>query len=151
MTGVPDQQRIILLVEDDTNDALLCQKALHESGTLQTVIHLPDGEDAIKYLNGDPPYQDRTKYPLPALVLLDLKMPKLTGFDVLIWLQNHPALASEIPVIVLTGSIYPEDAKRAKQLGAVGYEIKPVRFTELVQIVRKASEPSQSNSKSSDR
>jgi CheY-like chemotaxis protein len=137
---VQSESQVILLVEDDANDALLSQSALRESGALERVIHLPDGEDAIKYLNGDAPYNDRDTYPIPSLVLLDLKMPKLTGFDVLAWLQKHPALALQIPVIVLTGSIHPEDAKRAKQLGAVGYEVKPVGFSDLVEIAKKASQ-----------
>jgi len=129
--------KIILLVEDDPNDALRSQRALREAGLLERVIHLPDGEDAVMYLNGDAPYDDRAAYPLPALVLLDLKMPKLTGFDVLTWLQAHPSLAAQIPVIVLTGSIVPEDVKRAKDLGAVGYEVKPIGFMDLVEIAKR--------------
>jgi CheY-like chemotaxis protein len=133
--------QVILLVEDDHNDALLAQRALKDAGAAQRVVHLCDGEEAIKYLNGDPPYQDRQTHPPPALVLLDLKMPKLTGFDVLAWLQERPQLAAHIPVVVLTGSIHGEDMKRAKQLGAVGYEMKPVAFIDLVQIARKAIQP----------
>jgi CheY-like chemotaxis protein len=132
--------QIVLLVEDDANDAFLAQRALHESGAFHHVIHLPDGEEAIKYLNGDPPYNDRNSYPIPGLILLDLKMPKLTGFDVLTWLQRNPQLTSEIPVIVLTGSIHPEDVKRAQELGAVGFEIKPVEFSKLIDIAKKISQ-----------
>src|SRR5262245_12834582 len=122
---------IVLLVEDDPNDAFLARTALRESGAFHQVIHLSDGDEAIRYLNGDPPYNDRDNYPLPGLVLLDLKMPKLTGFDVLAWLQRHSRLAAQIPVVVLTGSIYPEDMKKAQELGAVGFEIKPVEFSKL--------------------
>ena len=134
-----DATEIVLLVEDDDNDALLAEKALRDSGAFRQVIRLAAGEVAINYLNGDPPYEDRNSYPLPALVLLDLKMPKLTGFDVLTWLQSHPRLMSEVRVVVLTGSIIPEDMKRAKELGAVGFEIKPVEFSKLVDIARKIS------------
>jgi CheY-like chemotaxis protein len=67
-------------------------------------------------------------------------MPKLTGFDVLTWLQRNPQLTSEIPVIVLTGSIHPEDMKRAQELGAVGFEIKPVEFTKLVDIAKRIAQ-----------
>ena len=136
-----ESSQIILLVEDDHNDALLAQRALKDAGAAHRVIHLCDGEEAIKYLNGDPPFQDRQTHPSPSLVLLDLKMPKLTGFDVLAWLQDRPQLAANIPVVVLTGSIHGDDMKRAKRLGAVGYEVKPVAFTELVEIARKAIQP----------
>jgi len=126
------QNSVILLVEDDLNDALLAQKALRKAGISHPIIHLNDGEEAIKYFSGEAPFDDRAKHPLPMLVLLDLKMPKLTGFDVLTWLQNHPELAASIPVVVLTGSIHPEDIANAKKLGAVGYEVKPVNFAQLV-------------------
>jgi DNA-binding response OmpR family regulator len=131
-------KRIILLVENDNNDALLVRRALRDAAVLDEVIHLPDGEDAIAYLNGDVPYSDRDQYPLPILVLLDLKMPKLTGFDVLAWLQTHSELGTTIPVIVLTGSHDPDDPLKAKSLGAVGYEVKPIAFSELVNIARRA-------------
>ena len=130
---------VILLVEDDGNDALLATRALRNSGALQRVIHVSDGEQAIKFMSGAPPYTDRAAYPLPNLVLLDLKMPKLTGFDVLEWLQDRPELASRIPVIVLTGSVYDEDRRKAKELGAVGYQIKPLGFSELVDFAKNLS------------
>jgi len=139
VTSKMSQSQLVLLVEDDANDAFVAKRALHDSGVFNHVVHLPDGEEAIKYLNGDPPYHDRNSHPQPGLVLLDLKMPKLTGFDVLTWLQLHPQLTSEIPVIVLTGSIHPEDMKRAQKLGAVGFEVKPIEFSKLVEIAKKIS------------
>jgi CheY-like chemotaxis protein len=124
---------IILLVEDDPNDAIIARQALSKAGITHKIVHLRDGEEAIHYLGGEPPFNDRTKSPLPALVLLDLKMPKYSGFDVLTWLQSRPELA-KVPVVVLTGSIYAEDRRRAHNLGAIGYEIKPVDSTELAAI-----------------
>jgi CheY-like chemotaxis protein len=126
---------LILLVEDDENDALIAKRALHKAGVACPVTHLRDGEQAINYLSGYPPHEDRGLHPLPSLILLDLKMPKFTGFDVLTWLQSKPDLA-KIPVIVLTGSIHPEDRKEAQRLGAVGYEVKPVEFEQIVEIAR---------------
>jgi CheY-like chemotaxis protein len=142
VTDVSDTSQVILLVEDNTNDALLSERALIESGAVQRIVHVPDGEDAIKYLKGDPPYSDRNNYPLPVLMLLDLKMPRLTGFDVLTWLQENPGLAAKIPVVVLTGSIHPADMRRAKELGAIGFEIKPVEFSQLIKIAKKVSQAS---------
>jgi CheY-like chemotaxis protein len=126
---------VILLVEDDENDAIVTQRALRTAGVILKIIHLDDGEKAINYLSGVPPYNDRAQYPLPALVLLDLKMPKFSGFEVLDWLRSQRALA-KIPVVVLTGSLYPEDRKRAEELGAVGFEVKPVEFDQIVAIAK---------------
>jgi CheY-like chemotaxis protein len=129
------ERAIILLVEDDLNDALLAQKALLKAGTDREIVHVQDGEEAINYLSGKPPFSDRDKYPLPKLVLLDLKMPKLGGFDVLSWLQTREDLA-DMPVVILTGSIEPRDMESAKKLGAVGYEVKPIDFGKLVEIAQ---------------
>jgi CheY-like chemotaxis protein len=124
---------VILLVEDDPNDALIARQALSKAGITHRIIHVHDGEEAMDYLAGKPPFNDRAQSPIPVLVLLDLKMPKYGGFDVLTWLQSRPELA-KLPVVVLSGSIYPEDQQRAKQLGAVGFEIKPVDSVELATI-----------------
>jgi CheY-like chemotaxis protein len=132
---LPSGQVIILLVDDDQNDMLLVQRAMEKAGLSCRLIHRHDGEEAIDYLSGKPPYSDRSKHPLPTLVLLDIKMPKLSGFNVLAWLQSQPSL-SRIPVIVLTASVRQEDRSEAEQLGAVGYRTKPVDFAELVNIIR---------------
>ena len=132
---MPGERTIILLVEDDPNDALLTQKALLKAGTSPDIVHVHDGEEAINYLSGRPPFSDRDRFPLPKLVLLDLKMPRLGGFDVLSWLQGHEELA-DMPVVILTGSIEPKDMESAKKLGAVGYEVKPIDFGKLVEIAR---------------
>ena len=132
------EEPAILLVEDDPNDALVATRALRQAGVTSPITHLRDGEEAINYLAGYAPFHDRSQHPLPSLILLDLKMPKFGGFDVLTWLQSRPELA-EIPVIVLTGSIHPEDNKRAAQLGAIGYEVKPVDSTSLVEMANRLS------------
>jgi CheY-like chemotaxis protein len=131
----PGGQLAILLVDDDPNDVLLVQRALKKAGLSYPLIHKHDGEEAIDYLSGKPPYSDRAKHPLPTLILLDIKMPKLTGFDVLNWIQSQPTLA-KIPVVILTASVRQEDQSQAEQLGAVGYRTKPVDFAELVNIIR---------------
>ena len=128
-------QVAILFVDDDPNDMLLVQRALIKAALSYPLIHKRDGEEAIDYLSGKPPYSDRAKHPLPTLILLDIKMPKLNGFDVLGWLQRQPSLA-KIPVVILTASVRLEDQSQAEKLGAVGYRTKPVDFTELVEIVR---------------
>src|SRR5205807_790561 len=116
------------------NDALLTTRALHEAGVISPITHLTDGEQAMNYLAGNPPY-NRAQHPLPTLILLDIKMPKFTGFDVLAWLHLKPQLV-KIPVVVLTGSLHPEDQKQANDLRAVGYEVKPVGFEQIVAIAQ---------------
>jgi CheY-like chemotaxis protein len=124
---------VILLVEDDPNDALITRQFLVRAGITHHVVHVNDGWEAMNYLAGKAPFSDRLAFPLPILILLDLKLPKYNGFDVLTWLLTKPDLA-KIPVIVLTGSIYPEDRKRATELGAIGFEIKPVDTNEFAAI-----------------
>jgi len=128
-------QVAILFVDDDPNDMLLVQRALSKAGLSYPLIHKRDGEEAIDYLSGKPPYSDRTKHPLPTLILLDIKMPKMNGFDVLGWLQRQPALV-KIPVVILTASVRVEDRSEAEKLGAVGYRTKPVDFGQLVDMIR---------------
>jgi CheY-like chemotaxis protein len=122
----------ILLVEDD---ALVAERALRKAGVSTPIQRIHNGEEAINYLAGYTPFHYRARYPLPSLILLDLKMPKLTGFDVLTWLQSRPELRS-IPVVVLTGSMLPSDRQQAQQLGAVGFEVKPVEFEHIVAIAQ---------------
>jgi CheY-like chemotaxis protein len=128
-------QVAILFVDDDSNDMLLVQRALSKAGLSYPLIHKRDGEEAIDYLSGKFPYSDRAKHPLPKLILLDIKMPRMNGFDVLGWLQCQPALA-KIPVVILTASVRVEDRSEAEKLGAAGYRTKPVDFGELVDIIR---------------
>src|SRR5579872_1468914 len=120
----------ILVAEDEETEILLFKLALESAGLLYPVIVARDGQEAIDYLAGRPPYEDRPNHPLPALVMLDLKMPRMTGFDVLSWLNSQPQLKC-IPAVVLSSSSYPEDIKKATQLGAREYYIKPHTLAEL--------------------
>jgi CheY-like chemotaxis protein len=121
---------IILLAEDDPDDAFLARQALLKSGFPHQLVHVPDGEAAINYLSGQSPFTDRSRHPLPNLILLDIKMPRASGLEVLEWLTTQPQLAS-IPVIVLTGSVSPEDRLKAQALGIAGYEAKPLGLPAL--------------------
>lgn len=125
----------ILLVEDDDNDVLLTQLAFQASGLSNSLLVVRNGYEAIRYLSGDGIYLDRTRYPIPGLVLLDLNMPVMTGFQVLEWLQRHPA-APKVVVTVLTASSDPADMDRAMFLGAADYRIKPSNSARLAPILR---------------
>ena len=96
-----------------------------------------DGEEAIAYLSGQAAYADRDRYPLPALVLLDLKMPRKSGLEVLSWLRKQPNLRHLI-VVFLTSSNNAEDVRLAYEAGANSYLVKPVEFTEMVEMIRNA-------------
>jgi CheY-like chemotaxis protein len=125
----------ILHVEDDPNDTLLLEHACRKAGVVFDVQAVNDGDQAIAYLRGLNDFSDRMKYPLPSLILLDLKMPRVSGFDVLAWLQSDESLC-QLPVVVLTSSNHDADVKRAYDLGAKSYLVKPVGFEALVELVK---------------
>lgn len=118
--------RTILLVEDDSNDTLLLQRAFRRAGITHSLKMVSDGDQAVAYLRGDEAYADRAVNPLPSLILLDLKLPRRSGLEVLQWLrQEAPAEVKAIPVIVLTSSRLSEDVDQAYSLGANSYMAKP--------------------------
>jgi len=125
----------ILLVEDDPNDALLVRMAFQRTRSGIPLIILPNGLEAINYLQGEGVYADRAKYPIPDIILLDLKMPLMSGFDVLRWIRERPGLKS-LPVIVLTSSVQDADARTAYDAGANSYLVKPTDFNELVESIK---------------
>jgi CheY-like chemotaxis protein len=125
----------ILHVEDDPNDALLFQHACEKAGVGFEVRSVNDGDQAIAYMRGVDGFTDRQKFPVPHLILLDLKMPRLSGFDVLAWLRGEGAF-NRTPVVILTSSNHESDIKRAYDLGANSYLVKPVGFDALVEVAR---------------
>lgn len=125
----------ILLVEDNPDDVLLIQRAFRKLGAVNPLRVVSDGEQAVAYLAGEGPYADRDAHPLPSLLLLDLKLPRRSGFEVLEWLRGRPGLR-RLPVVVLTSSRESQDVGRAADLGANSYLVKPVQFDALQEMVR---------------
>jgi len=125
----------ILHIEDDPNDVLLLEHACRKASVSCDIRRVADGDEAIAYLRGIDGFADREKFPLPRLILLDLKMPRLNGFDVLEWLGKHDKFRT-VPVVVLSSSNHDADLKRAYELGVNSYLIKPVSFDSLVEIVK---------------
>ena len=130
------QKQNILLAEDDPNDVLLIQRAFAKAGLKDVLKIVRDGEQAIDYLSGRGVYADRERYPLPYLLLLDLKMPGTDGFEVLQWLRGEPELR-RLLVVVLTSSNLQADVDRAYELGANSYLVKPVEFEEMVNLIQR--------------
>ena len=131
-----DQRRgSVLLVEDDPNDVALTQRAFERAGFANPLQVLSDGEQAIGYLGGEASYADRNRYPLPILVLLDLKLPRTSGFEVLAWIRGAPNIR-RLPVVVLTSSQQSPDIDRAYDAGANSYLVKPVAFESLLSLVQ---------------
>jgi CheY-like chemotaxis protein len=125
-----DKKHIVLLVEDRQDDVLLIAKAFAQAELWNEVKVVENGEEAMFYLSGQGKYADREKFPLPDLMLLDLKMPRVDGFEVLEWLRTQPAL-SGLKVVVLTGSDQIRDVNRAYQLGATSFMVKPTDFKDI--------------------
>ena len=123
----------ILYAEDDPNDIALVQVAFQVRSDLDFQF-VCDGIEALNYVFGRDKFADRRVYPLPNLILLDLKMPRLSGFDVLAFLQKHPAFAA-IPVVVLSSSDEQLDIDKAYQLGANAYVVKPSAFVQLQSVL----------------
>jgi CheY-like chemotaxis protein len=125
----------ILLVEDNGDDVLLLTRAFRKARIANPLNVVKDGEEAIKYLSGDGAYADRSRYSLPFLVLLDLRLPKLSGFEVLAWIRDQSAFA-ELIVVVLTASDHAKEMSKARQLGANCYLVKPRSFEDIVEMVK---------------
>jgi CheY-like chemotaxis protein len=114
---------VILHVEDDPNDVFFVQRAFAKVHPGVTLLTVADGSEAQAYLEGRPPYDDRDRYPMPSLVLMDLKLPKKNGLEVLEWMKGLPTLKA-IPVIILSSSTEKCDVERAYELGANAFVAK---------------------------
>ena len=125
----------ILLVDDDANDALLVRKAAQKTLAGIPILVVSNGQEAVHYLQGEGIYADRSKYPFPDIVLLDLKMPIMNGFEVLRWVRSQPKLR-RLPVILLTSSSQTADINRAYDLGANSFLVKPPDLDSLTQLVK---------------
>src|SRR6266576_3321459 len=115
LDGAMWTDRLILFAEDDADDALLFRIAIKKAGIPNPIAHVVDGEEAINYLRGTVIYSDRIEFPVPSVLITDLKMPKISGFDLLAWVQSQPQFNS-LPTIVLSGSAQQIDRDRALAL-----------------------------------
>lgn len=127
---------LILLVEDSRDDVFFLRRAFLKAGFAHPIVDVRNGQQAVNYLSGNALYADRSLYPLPNLVLVDLKMPLMDGFELLAWLQDRVEL-ERLPVIVISSSDLPTDREKAMKLGARDYFVKPNDPEDLLSVVEK--------------
>jgi CheY-like chemotaxis protein len=126
---------VILLVEDNEDDAFLMKRSLKAAAIENPLLLAEDGQEAIDYLSGIGKFADRESYPIPAILFLDLKLPLKNGFDVLTWIRSQPQYAALV-VVVLTSSNQPSDLARAYRLGANSYVVKPPTAAQLIDLAK---------------
>ena len=129
---------LILLVDDSEDDCTLMRRAFSKAKVLNPILALHSGEEAVDYLSGTGQYTNRAEYPLPALMLLDIKMPGIDGLEVLCWIRSQPGLRT-LRVVMLTTSNDLRDVNAAYQLGANSFLTKPVDFERFVEVTRALS------------
>jgi len=125
----------VVLVEDDPNDAMLVRMAFERTAGEMGFVHLIDGDAAVTYLAREGPYEGRAQARTPMLMLLDIKLPRRSGFDVLKWARSQPAPICRLPILMLTSSAETADVDRAFDLGATAYIRKPSRTKLLSEMV----------------
>ena len=130
-----NEKQTVLLVDDSENDLMLMRTAFKKAEFRNPLQEVYNGEEAMAYLKGEGAYGDRTQYPLPAVMLLDLNMPMKNGFDVLTWVRTEPAFKG-LSIIILTASARAEDVERAFDLGANSYLVKPSNLAALTDMIR---------------
>lgn len=134
-TQFPSSDGPVVIVDDDPYDALLAEGVIVELEPMFPAQILTSGEDLLAYLTGESIYRDRSRFPYPGLILLDLKMPKMDGYEVLQWVKEHPEHA-KVPIVVLSGIVnMAGQVTRAYQLGAHSFLPKPIQLEEIRNIL----------------
>jgi CheY-like chemotaxis protein len=132
-------QPVILLVEDDPDDALFVRVGLLGTRPEVRLVVLEDGMEAMNYLQGKAPYSERVLFPQPNLILLDLKLPTMSGLHILRWIRQQQDL-KEVPVVVLTGSLDEMDQQTSFEMGASAYILKPFGLEKMRSVVKDITE-----------
>ena len=124
-----------MIADDDEDFVMLLKAAFEDTHTDNCIDVVEDSAKAQKYLGNEAPYEDRTRYPIPGLIILDLRLPPHDGIPLLHWIRRQPRLDG-LPVVILTGSEFPNQEEVALQSGANAYFIKPFQFTKLVGLMQ---------------
>ena len=126
---------VILLVEDGEDEILIFRKAYAKAEVTCRLQIVRDGLQALAYLGGAGAYTNREEYPLPGLIIMDINMPRMSGFEVLRWMRDQPAL-KHLPTVMFTSSSFAADVKTAYDLAANSYLVKPINAADLVEIIK---------------
>lgn len=129
----------ILVADDSENDLMLLRIAFRKAGIINVLQEVRDGEEAITYLKGHSPFADPANFPRPAVLLLDINMPKANGFAVLDWARTEPSL-KHLRIIMMSASMRRTDVERALDLRADSFLVKPTDLNELIKMVRSLSD-----------
>jgi CheY-like chemotaxis protein len=129
------ERAVILIAEDDEDYVMVLKKAFSQANVQNPVYFVSSGQELLTYLKGDGKFANRDEYPLPDLLLLDLKLPGYNGFEVLRWVRTHQGLLG-MRVVVLTSSEQMRDVNDAYQLGANSFLVKPFDFEGLVHLAK---------------
>ncbi|ARV60842.1 hypothetical protein BZZ01_21465 [Nostocales cyanobacterium HT-58-2] len=128
--------KTILLVEDEPQIQFLIQYSFKVANSQVSVQVVEEGQEAIDYLEGKNPYANRESYPLPVVILTNINMPGVSGFELLAWVKQHREL-KDLPVVVMSSFDDPDQLIQAASLGAHSYYIKTSSFNDLIDIVMK--------------
>ncbi len=129
----------VLYVENEENDVLFMRRAFSRAGLEGCLRPVCDARTAMRYLTGEDPYGDRSVHPFPVLLLMDLNLPSLSGFELLHWMREQPALR-QLTVVIFSSSARPEDIERAQKLGAHDYLQKPRSGSQFVEVAQQLRE-----------
>ena len=129
------QKPTVLLAEDDPNDLFLVKRAIRKAKLAISLQVVGNGEEAVSYLMREGDYADTERYPLPTLILTNLKMPRMNGIELLIWVKQQPNL-KDIPVIVMSSSEEPDEVSQVTDLGANAHFVKPLSVDALAKILK---------------
>ena len=135
ISDMAEDRPTLLVVEDSEDDIFFIERIFKQIGARCDLQFVRDGVEAVDYLAGRDKFADRSKYPLPTIILMDLKMPRMNGFEVLEWIQRQPEIKL-IPTVVITSSTLQEDVTRAYRLGANAVMNKPVDKESLTQMLK---------------
>ena len=129
-----EQQKTILFLEDDENDILLVRRVIKKLDLNANFRFCQDGTEGLKYLKGEGKYADREEFPLPSLIILDIKLPKVSGLEVVRWIKKQED-HKNTPVIMLSSSGQPGDILKAYEFGANSFLVKPVEFSQFIEML----------------
>ena len=128
-------QHIVLLVEDNADDLIFIQRAIRKAGASVSLQIVGNGEEAVSYLLGEGFYSDRERYPFPALIVTNMKMPRMNGLELLTWIKQQPTL-KHLPVLVMSSSENPDEMSKVAALGGSSYFVKTSSLDTLKEVVK---------------